>query len=631
MTPGVAKLIAMIEKAVGSIGPTTVFVAVNGLVASAVVFLTLHFMTGDPNALDPYRMAQVLAALPWMALGLIVAMTVAAALLVQRRHAQEEKIAEMSKTLEGTHSELKSKISERDRLFHTLRRSEREHRALINSVSDVIFETDEQGRFVFLNESWHAITGQEIDDSLGKYLFALIDANDKEAIQSMFHELVGGRRQSFRTETRLETLSGIRAVEITFSMLRMSEDKGLRVVGTMTDIEKRRRAESALRDAERRYRAIVENSISGIYQISPEGSFIGANPAMAELLGYNSPEDLVAEIGDVFQQLYARPEERRALVDKLMLEGRVTGVETEIFRRDGTRLWVIENLRVARDEKGRLTHYEGNMWDITERRRAEEAMQQARLQAEISSRSRMEFLANMGHELRTPLNAVIGFSEIIKDEVMGPVGVEAYKEYAKDIYNSGNALMKVIGEILEVSRIETGNRELNISSFSLQKSVQSCLAIMGSRIEKAGVDVQVDLPEDLPHLVAEELGFKQILLNLLSNAVKFTPKGGQITLAAHMEPSGEMVIDVTDTGIGMTAEEVEKAMQPFGQVQTALSRDNAGTGLGLTIVESLVRLHGGHFRLISQKDVGTTARVVLPAARVMQDTGNVVHLPNASN
>jgi signal transduction histidine kinase len=224
----------------------------------------------------------------------------------------------------------------------------------------------------------------------------------------------------------------------------------------------------------------------------------------------------------------------------------------------------------------------------------------------------------MSHELRTPLNAVIGFSEIIKGEVMGAVGVPAYKEYAQDIYDSGNYLLKVINEILEVSRIETGNRELNQNNFRLSKALQSCMTIMSSRIEQAGVAVTVNLPDDLPEILGEELCFKQIMLNLVGNAIKFTGKGGNVGVSAHVGETGDMVIEVVDTGIGMTDEEIKKAMQPFGKVDNNFNSMKEGTGLGLTIIDSLVRLHGGKFELKSQKDVGTTARIILPAFRVLR-------------
>lgn len=566
----------------------------------------------------PTLVTRMLVAAPWGALALLLLMTAFAAGVAHRKHKQDLKIEEMSKNLEGAHTELQSRISERDKLFHALRKSEREYKAVINSVSDVIFETDELGRFMFLNETWKKMTHRETADTLGESLFTMLAAEEQQKQRDMFEELVRGERQAYRSETRMNFGHGnVKPVELAFSMLRMTEDKSIRVVGSIHDIEKRRRAEAAVREAEQRFRAIFENSVSGIYQISSEGRFTAANMALAEILGYGTPSELMAAVTDIGSQLYVRPEERKEFLQKLLFEGRVSGNEAEIYRRDGKRIWILQNARIVRSDKGGVDYYEGSVWDVTERKEAEEAMRYARVQAEISSRTRMEFLANMSHELRTPLNAVIGFSEIIKDEVMGPLEIKVYKEYAQDIYDSGNYLLKIISEILEVSKIETGNRELNVSDFKLIKAVKACMTIMTSRIDQAGVTVTIDLPDDLPELLAEELGFKQIMLNLIGNAIKFTPQGGKVQVTASLQPSGEMFIDIIDNGIGMSAEEIKKALQPFGKVDTTFSGMKAGTGLGLTIVESLVKLHGGELRIISQKGAGTTARVVMPASRVL--------------
>lgn len=567
----------------------------------------------------PSRVAKVLSSSPWAAGMIVIVLTLVWAAYAEKRQRQEQKLAEMSRTLKGAHTELQSRISERDQLFHALRKSEREYRAVINSVSDVIFETDETGKLVFLNETWKRITHLEVQETLGQSLFLMLEPQDQMPQKEMFEELVRGERQAYRIETRINPGNdAFKPVEIAFSMLRMAEDKSIRVVGTITDIEKRRRAEQAMRDAEQRFRGMFENSISGIYQISPEGRFISANPALAEILGYKSAEDLMVAVKDIGTQVYVRPEDRKAFVDKLLFEGRVSGIETEVKRKDGKRVWIMENARVVRNERGSVEYFEGSIWDVTERKQAENTMREARLQAEISSRTRMEFLANMSHELRTPLNAVIGFSEIIKDEVMGPLGVPVYKEYAQDIYDSGNYLLKVISEILEVSKIETGNRELAVTTFRLPKALKSCMIIMSTRIEQAGVEVNMHIPDDLPELVAEELGVKQIMLNLIGNAIKFTPEGGKVDVTAKIEDTtGELVIDVTDTGIGMSEDEIKKAMQPFGKVDTTFSGMKAGTGLGLTIVDSLVTLHGGRFKIISEKGRGTTARVIFPSSRVL--------------
>lgn len=597
------------------LGLMTSFILINGIVLSAIAFIILYFSATDAG---PTLASSLLNSSPWIALATVMVMTLLAALFAERKERQDRKIAEMSRKIEGAHHELQSRISERDRLFHALRKSERENRALVNSVSDVIFETDENGKLMFLNETWKRITHRETSETLGQSLFSMMDIADQVQQKDMFEELVRGERQAYRVETRLSLGHGVfKPIEIAFSMLRMAEDKSIRVVGTMTDIEKRRRAEMAVRDAEHRFRAIFENSISGIYQTSPDGRFISANPALAEILGYGSPAELMA-LTDIGAQLYVRPDDRKNFVQKLLFEGRVSGVETEVYRKDGRKVWIMENARVVRSEKGGVAYYEGSIWDVTEKKEAEEAMRQARLQAEVSSRSRMEFLANMSHELRTPLNAVIGFSEIIKDQVMGPLGTPVYKEYAQDIYNSGNNLLEIISQILEVSKIESGNRQLNINNFRLSRALKSCETVMASRIDQSGVtvDFKTGIAEDLPELLGEELAFKQILMNLIGNAIKFTPRGGKVDVRAHTSAEGEMIIDVVDNGIGMTENELKIALQPFSKVDT--SGGKAGTGIGLTIVESLVRLHGGRFELLSEKGVGTTARVIMPAASILR-------------
>lgn len=541
------------------------------------------------------------------------------AFFAQRKHQQDLKMREISKTLEGAHSELQQKTTERDRLFYALRQSERENRALINSVSDVIFETDQHGKILFLNETWKRVTGTELTQGINRTLFDMIDPVDRMKYREMFEELVRGERGSYRVETRLDLgQDKWRSVEIAFSMLRLADQQDLRVVGTITDIEKRRRAEVALREAEQRFRAIFENSVSGIYQSSPEGKFISVNPACAEILGYSSPEDLIFSVTNIAEQIYVRPEERKKFAQKLLFEGTVSGLETELYRKDGKKIWVMENARIVRSEKGAVDYYEGSIWDMTEQHLAEETMRQARIHAEISSRSRMEFLANMSHELRTPLNAVIGFSEIIRDEVMGPLNVPVYKDYAKDIFESGSQLLRIINEILEVSKLEMGTRELNENNFRLSSAIRSCMVILEGKVEQGGIDLSISVPDDLPEIYAERMAIKQIVLNLAGNAIKFTPKGGKVEISAYVESStGEMVIEVKDTGAGMTEEEIKKAMQPFSKVETSFDTMKEGTGLGLTIVNALVKLHGGTLRLISQKGVGTLARVTLPKSRVM--------------
>jgi signal transduction histidine kinase len=292
-------------------------------------------------------------------------------------------------------------------------------------------------------------------------------------------------------------------------------------------------------------------------------------------------------------------------------------MEMALRRKDGSAIWVGQDARIIYNEKGGIAYIEGSLWDISERKEAEAARRQARLQAEIAIRSRLDFLANMSHELRTPLNAIIGFSELIKNELMGPLGTVVYKDYAQDIYDSGQNLMKIIGDILEVSKLEMGNRELNVGNVNLRTLIDECRMMLASRIEKAQVQVSIRTEDRLPEVLVESLAFKQIIMNLMSNAVKFTQPGGKVSIDAHMREDGGIDIDIADTGIGMTEEDLKKVMQPFVRLDNAFTTSKEGTGLGLTIVEQLTRLHRCDFHLSSRKDEGTTAKVTIPAFRVL--------------
>jgi signal transduction histidine kinase len=225
----------------------------------------------------------------------------------------------------------------------------------------------------------------------------------------------------------------------------------------------------------------------------------------------------------------------------------------------------------------------------------------------------------MSHELRTPLNAVIGFSEVIKSQAFGPVGAPQYLDYLEDIHSSGKHLLAVINDILDMSKIEAGEMKPNEAEFHLADIAASCFRLIADRAAKGGVIVESEIGPDLPPLFADERMIKQILLNLLSNAVKFTPEGGRVTLRACLEGSGDVAITVRDTGIGIAPEHMDIILQPFGQADAKLERKYEGTGLGLPLVKAMTELHGGRLDIVSAVGQGTTALVILPAARVLRE------------
>lgn len=234
---------------------------------------------------------------------------------------------------------------------------------------------------------------------------------------------------------------------------------------------------------------------------------------------------------------------------------------------------------------------------------------EAKVRAETASEEKSKFLANVSHELRTPLNAIIGFSQIIKDEVNGSIGNEQYKDYIRDIYNSGSHLLSLINDILDFSKAEANKLEVEQVDIDLNKTIKSCIRLVTPRAEEAKVQLVEKVPKDHIILKADSKRMKQILLNLLSNSVKFTPEGGTVTLAARIDTDGSLVIEVNDTGIGIAQKDISKAMATFGQVDSTLSRRFEGTGLGLPLTKKLVELMGGMFDIQSEVGLGTTVTI----------------------
>jgi len=270
--------------------------------------------------------------------------------------------------------------------------------------------------------------------------------------------------------------------------------------------------------------------------------------------------------------------------------------------------------KLGNDELGELT--DGFNAMLVQIQTNHDSLRAAWHGAEAASHAKTEFLANMSHELRTPLNAIIGFSEIIKSEMLGPLGVERYRFYAQDIFDSGHHLLAVINDILDISKVEAGEFELNEEETDLAHVIDQSLRLVRERAKTKRLAIEVALDPDAPFVLVDQRLIKQCLINLASNAVKFSPGPGRVSVASRIDADGSLAISVTDTGIGIAEEDIAKVLQPFSQVESAFSRSHEGTGLGLPLAKSFIEVHGGSLEIQSTIGTGTTVILRLPAHRL---------------
>ena len=238
-------------------------------------------------------------------------------------------------------------------------------------------------------------------------------------------------------------------------------------------------------------------------------------------------------------------------------------------------------------------------------------------EAQKAAASKAEFVAKVSHEIRTPLNAITGFAEVIMAERFGPIGNERYAEYLKDIHGAGMHLVSLLNDLLDLSKIETGQLDLSFANISLNDLTQQCVGIMQPQASRARIIIRTSLMPGLPQVVADERSLRQIVLNLLSNSIRFTGPGGQVIVSTAFADSGEAVLRVRDTGVGMSEKDVEAALEPFRQTATSGSWGSGGTGLGLPLTKALAEANRAHFSIKSAPNAGTLIEVAFPPTRVV--------------
>jgi cell cycle sensor histidine kinase DivJ len=383
-----------------------------------------------------------------------------------------------------------------------------------------------------------------------------------------------------------------------------------------------RRSEDAIRLGEERYRLLAENATDMITQHDERGRVLFASQASQQLLG-QPPARLMGE--GLFECVHTadRPAYLTAL-SRCAANGEPIGVEFRVRHLGSSGqeryLWVEMRCRPLPSSRGALPSWVlAGTRDITERKAQEGELLRARAEAESASRAKTQFLANMSHELRTPLNAVIGFSEILNRELFGALGEQRYRDYARMIHESGEHLLHVVNDILDMSKIEAGKFKLIKEPFDVGALITSCAEVMRHAAEAKRLTLLSEVPSGLPELVADRRACKQMLLNVIANAIKFTDAGGWVRISAR-EESGIIELVVADNGVGIAEQDLPKLGNPFVQADNAYNRGHDGAGLGLSVVKGLARLHGGRLEIASKLGQGTTAIVALPVACLQSES-----------
>jgi PAS domain S-box-containing protein len=394
----------------------------------------------------------------------------------------------------------------------------------------------------------------------------------------------------------------------------------LRRAGSGID-ERMEAGELALRDAEasaRELRSILDVATDGVALLDREGRVLGMNRSAEALFGFDS-----AEIeGRNFATLFA-PESHRAAMD--YLDGLATNGVASVLNdgrevigrvREGGLIPLFMTLGRVGDAGQKFCAV---FRDITQWKRAEEELVHARRQAERANSAKSDFLAKISHEIRTPLSSIIGFAEVMMEERLGPIGNERYRGYLKDIHTSGDHLVSLINDLLDLSKIEAGKLDLTFASVDLNEVASQSMALMQPQANRERIIIRTALSPNLPPVVADARSIRQIVLNLLSNSIRFTPPGGQVIVSTTLTDEGEVHLRVRDSGIGMTDAEIKTALEPFRQIATSGRGKDTGTGLGLPLTKALVEANRASFAIKSTVNAGTLVEIAFPSTRVLAE------------
>ena len=508
-------------------------------------------------------------------------------------------------------------VSERNRAANVLITRDEQLQGIMETVVNGIITIDARGIVQSYNRAAEDIFGYSAAEVVGRNVSMLMPEPDRGQHDGYLKNYLKTRKAHIIGQGR--EVTGQRKNGETFPMdLAVSELKhgdGYLFTGVVRDISEQKRAELELRESRERFELAINGAGEGIWDWNIQSDQLYISKKLREMTGYKTeyvkPSSWLKLV---------HPDDRTEYHDRLVahLKGETPdfNVECRLRSRNGGGRWIRINGMALRDKAGWVYRMAGSVGDITEKIEFETALIQAKERAEVANRVKTEFLANMSHELRTPLNAIIGFSDVMLSKLFGELEPR-YQEYIENIRDSGSHLLAVINDILDVSRIEAGRMDLRPERIKPAELIDATMRLIRDRAHEQNISLTRRLGKNLPDMMVDDQRMKQVLLNLLSNAVKFTPEDGKITVKANKTRNGDLTITVQDTGIGMSARDIEIALTPFGQVDSDLARRFEGTGLGLPLTKSFVELHGGTLDIESIPGEGTTVTVCLPADRLV--------------
>ncbi len=488
-----------------------------------------------------------------------------------------------------------------------------QQRGILDATVDGLITIDEDTGIQGVNRSAERIFGYQEPELVGLPAASLIPG----LTRTLLHD----RRGEVRELQALHRTGREIPIELVVTELPADASGGQRLfIGTVRDLSERRAAAAALRESQERNAAILAAAAEGIIAVDAQGRMETVNAAAGRIFGYE-----VAEMAgrNVTMLLPASSKAGHGEAVVSCIRRRDLGAlgqrrEVVAKRQDDSEFPLEIAISLLERPEGPL--FIAAVADITERKEADTALRGAKLDAEAANQAKTQFLAHMSHELRTPLNAIIGFSDMMRQEMMGVLSA-VYLDYARNINDSGRQLIGIIDDLLDVSRLQLGKFTISDGVVDLHSAVAGALAMMRPRAEDSGIILTEGVDEALPKLRGDARAIRQVLINLVSNAVKFTPRGGSVRVSAESSSDGRLLLAVSDTGRGIDPEMIEHVLDPFHHADAFKANKGRGIGLGLPICRWLMELHGGSLVIESSTPVGTTVVAGFPRERVLLSSG----------